>query len=570
MSINKLIDEARKCAVKIDEIDYTALPTQGGVVFIFKDASTELIFEDISKNRSEECIENTEAFVLQNYYDEMPIDTIFVNVVTNIKDEIKRLKKGKNINMKSNPYSLKIFSQIKNPEKLLVGYVLKQGLNITKKEIIAFIVEKEHTKPIMNRVFKSNDAIPSWSGFNFQGFVTILRAMQLINLTPDEEMELFELELEKYEDFVIYKNGSAEEIYQVKAYVAEKDVGVYAEALEKLLIHKDQLKNPKAICYIVTAASIGKWNESKYTSIVRRYKYDDQYYIEMDSLFSNIKTEIGQFYKNIKKNVQPLDIELALAHLCRLLATKITELHNKKNKSNEDYRIKFSDINQSLLNATLETEENNLTVMKLRIYEQSMNNINEYIAKFCYLCDCEDCNECPINNLREVIEFVDISQYAQIISPEEIIDDKNVYIPAAFSRNNIFEILKDLYYSDVELLYYDDKHVYLVNSTQTAEHMDRIIPSSISLENHLSESKGLSSLLKMIENKTNLHSEFNQSAITATMTHQVVNYKLQKVTEISHSLLTGVGNNEKEKISVDFDFNLINRHSYRKGGRYND
>lgn len=570
MSINKLIDEARKCAVKIDEIDYTALPTQGGVVFIFKDASTELIFEDISKNRSEECIENTEAFVLQNYYDETPIDTIFVNVVTNIKDEIKRLKKGKNINMKSNPYSLKIFSQIKNPEKLLVGYVLKQGLNITKKEIIAFIVEKEHTKPIMNRVFKSNDAIPSWSGFNFQGFVTILRAMQLINLTPDEEMELFELELEKYEDFVIYKNGSAEEIYQVKAYVAEKDVGVYAEALEKLLIHKDQLKNPKAICYIVTAASIGKWNESKYTSIVRRYKYDDQYYIEMDSLFSNIKTEIGQFYKNIKKNVQPLDIELALAHLCRLLATKITELHNKKNKSNEDYRIKFSDINQSLLNATLETEENNLTVMKLRIYEQSMNNINEYIAKFCYLCDCEDCNECPINNLREVIEFVDISQYAQIISPEEIIDDKNVYIPAAFSRNNIFEILKDLYYSDVELLYYDDKHVYLVNSTQTAEHMDRIIPSSISLENHLSESKGLSSLLKMIENKTNLHSEFNQSAITATMTHQVVNYKLQKVTEISHSLLTGVGNNEKEKISVDFDFNLINRHSYRKGGRYND
>lgn len=570
MSIIKLIDEGQKCVVRIGDINHDELPTQSGVVFIFKDALTELIFEDTDINNNNKGQENTEAFVLQNYYDELPIDTIFVNVVDNIKVEIMRLKKGEKSKMKPSQYSLKIFSQIKNREKLFVGYVRDQGLNIKKKEIIDFIVEKEHTKPVMNRVFKSNDAIPSWSGFNFQGFVTLLRVMQVINVTSNKDMELFEVEIEKYEDFVIYKNGIAEEIYQVKAYVAEKDVSVYAEALEKLLLHKEQLKNPKAICYIVTAAEISKWDQSKYKEVITRYKYESEYHIEMNSLFSSIKTEINHFYINVGKKVQSLDIELAFAYLSRLLATKITELHNNKNKTKEDYIIKFSDIIQSLLDATLETEENNLTVMKLRIYEQSMKNINEYIKLFCIQCGHEDCNECSINNLREVIEFVDISQYAQIISPEEIVDDKYVYIPAAFSRNNIFEILKDLYYSDVELFYHNEEYIYINNPNPLIEYMDRIIPSSISLENNLSENRGLSKLLEIFEHKTNLHSKINRSAITATMTHQVVNFKQQKVAEISHSLLTGEENQQKEKISIDFDFNLINRHSYRTGGGYNE
>lgn len=568
MSIIELIEEGRKCAEKIDDIDDIVLPTESGVVFIFKDASTELIFEDISMNRSEEYIENTEAFVLQTYYDEMPIDTIFVNVVANIKNEIKQLKKGKKIDVKSSPYSHKIFSQIKNPENLFVGYVLNSGRDIKKKEIIDFIVEKERTKPVMNRVFKSNDAIPSWSGFNFQGFVTILRVMQLINLTSDEEMELFEVEIEKYEDFVIYKNETAEEIYQVKAYVAEKDVGVYADALEKLLLHKEQLNNPQAKCYIATAANIENWRTSKYKETVDRYSYEGLEYIQMDTLFLNIKTEISIFYENNKRSVLPVDIELAFAHLCRLLATKITELHNKQPKTKFDYRIKFNDIKQSLLGASLAMIENNITVMKLKIYEQTMKKMNINISSFCVDCDHKECDECSINNFREVIEHVDISRYAQIIAPEEIVDDESVYIPAAFSTNNIFEILNDLYHSDIELLYYDEEHVYLLNSQQITEHMDRIIPSSISIKNRLNESKGLSNLLKMIENNTNIHSKINQSAITATMTQQVLNYRQQKVTELSKSLLSREGNREKEKISVNFDFNLINRDSYRKGDGY--
>lgn len=571
MGIIEIIEEGRKCAVKIDEVDDTTLPTKSGMVFIFKDGLTNLIFEDISIDSNDDYIDSAESFVLQTYYDLAPIDTIFVNEVASIKNEIKKLKKGKKIYVKSSPYSHKIFSQIKDPEKLLVGYVLNEGRDIKKKEIIDFIWENEKTKPIMNRVFKSNDAIPSWSGFNFQGFVTILRVMQLINDTSDENMGLFEVEIEKYEDFVIYKNEIAEEIYQVKAYVADKDVSVYADALEKLLLHKEQLKNPKAKCYIATAADIGNWSTSKYNETIERYSYEELGYIQMDTLFLNIKTEISKFYESNKRSLESIDIELAFAYLCRLLATKITELHNKQQKTKFDYRIKLDEIKQSLLDTSLAIEENTNTMVKLRIYEETMKKMSLNIKSFCVECEYGHCDDCPINNLREAIEFVDIRKYAQIIDPEEIVDEGNVYISAAFSKNNIFEILKDLYHSDVETLYYDDKHVYLVNSDEIIEHMDRVIPSSISLKNHLSESKGLSNLLKIIENKTDIHSEINQGAITTTMNYPVVNYKQQKVTEISPGLLFSESSQDckgKEKISVDFDFNLINRDLYRKGEGY--
>ena len=54
---------------------------------------------------------------------------------------------------------------------------------------------------------RGNDAIPSWSGFNYQGKVMLLYVLQLINNLPANEISSYQVELEAREDFVIIKNG---------------------------------------------------------------------------------------------------------------------------------------------------------------------------------------------------------------------------------------------------------------------------------------------------------------------------------------------------------------------------
>lgn len=50
---------------------------------------------------------------------------------------------------------------------------------------------------------RGNDAIPSWSGFNYQGKVAILCALQQIN--QNANIEDYSIEHEKREDFTVLK-----------------------------------------------------------------------------------------------------------------------------------------------------------------------------------------------------------------------------------------------------------------------------------------------------------------------------------------------------------------------------
>ncbi len=98
-----------------------------------------------------------------------------------------------------------IFSQISDVSKLSFGFV-----EITEEQyhhggIIDCFLELYNKYPVMNKQFKSNDAAPSWNGFNFQGFVTILRTLECINSLPESEYANYSVEIEKYEDLLSTK-----------------------------------------------------------------------------------------------------------------------------------------------------------------------------------------------------------------------------------------------------------------------------------------------------------------------------------------------------------------------------
>ena len=92
---------------------------------------------------------------------------------------------------------------------------------------------------------RGNDAIPSWSGFNYQGKIVLLTVVREINelLSSGGDISLYQVELEKTEDFVLRENAMPTALYQVKATLSKSKWGQYQEALDKLLQHRSDAGN---------------------------------------------------------------------------------------------------------------------------------------------------------------------------------------------------------------------------------------------------------------------------------------------------------------------------------------
>ena len=72
---------------------------------------------------------------------------------------------------------------------------------------------------------RGNDAIPTWSGFNYQGKMMLLYVLELINqIAKDKNKDIgtYSVELEKTEDFCIICNSEYRSFHQVKAYLSTR------------------------------------------------------------------------------------------------------------------------------------------------------------------------------------------------------------------------------------------------------------------------------------------------------------------------------------------------------------
>lgn len=79
-----------------------------------------------------------------------------------------------------------------------------------------------------------HSAIPSWSGYNYQGKVALYCALDFINEKIGEDYSRYSLELEWYEDFAIKENDTYLSIHQVKSY-KKNNLSEYKDAIWNLL-----------------------------------------------------------------------------------------------------------------------------------------------------------------------------------------------------------------------------------------------------------------------------------------------------------------------------------------------
>lgn len=79
------------------------------------------------------------------------------------------------------------------------------------------------------------EAIPSWHGYDYQGRVAIVVALEILNEIKNnpDKITAYDLAIEDIEDFAIYYSGELRSIHQVKAR-ANRNLTGYNEALYML------------------------------------------------------------------------------------------------------------------------------------------------------------------------------------------------------------------------------------------------------------------------------------------------------------------------------------------------
>lgn len=287
----------------------------------------------------------------------------------------------------------------------------------------------------------NNDAIPSWSGYNYQGKVMLLLTLQMINkliFANDNSFDNWGVELEKKQDFVFIKNNVVESLYQVKACLSKITVGGYEEALEKLI--EDKLSNNEyAKCVLISAENITDWNtnKNKYKDKVELYKYRDNI-VSILGVIDYIKMELETLLNNIKVNTSKEHIYLIL---CDFVDRKISQYHDGGKKS--DYNILFSEIVNYIKCVSIDREEIEKLRFKEYIYKYINKKIEENTTDACEECESTCKETCGVLRNYELTKAVVLDEYIRYINP---VASKEDAIESVFNSNiytdNICEVYK--------------------------------------------------------------------------------------------------------------------------------
>lgn len=347
---------------------------------------------------------------------------------------------------------------------------------------------------------RGNDAIPSWSGFNYQGKAMLLKLIEHINtiICNGENIEEYKVNLEQYEDFVIYKNDQPIELYQVKAVLSKSKYADYSEALVKLINHQKKLHS-SAKCFLISAKAIINWSDSAniYKSSVYLYQYKSSFVSILD-VGSYIKKEIEEILSNINVNTNKADI--IYLELCKFIDDCIAKMHSSAKKQ-RNYNINYSEFFDVIKSASSKIEKNREAYLKESVYDYMNKEILEALKSVCVsncninLIDCQQ--KCPAKEaFIKILELPDLYKYLRIINPSKTGKWEILDYASYASKHDFAAIIFGLFYKskDWEKVLSDNytvkfKSQYSNTSNQT------ILPSIIKFTNEKAIQKTIQSIL---------------------------------------------------------------------------
>ena len=290
---------------------------------------------------------------------------------------------------------------------------------------------------------RGNDAIPSWSGFNYQGKMMLLCTIEKINtlISCGEDLNNYEVELENKEDYSFVKEGSYTAFYQVKASISKYKWLQYEEALKKLLDHRSVSGNPSAKCFFVVAREFTDWLDpsNQYKSLIELYKYNMKI-VDIIDVKENVINEIGKLLSF--KGKSAINIEAVYGALCIFLDDKIANMHKQQYKKRQ-YTIFFSEILDLIICAANKQNTDAEYVFKEKVYEHMYQNVNSAMSDICMLkCGTtlgQCTNQCAARCAAEqIMQLSNIRDYCRMINPaEQGIWDNDLQYTDHFTKDSV-------------------------------------------------------------------------------------------------------------------------------------
>ena len=237
----------------------------------------------------------------------------------------------------------------------------------------------------MDKVINSDkrNAIPSWSGYQYQGQIAIITMLiELVNI-PKNEIDKYALVVEDIEDFSIYYDGKLKSIHQVKAQ-KKKVISSYAEALYYMALGLENIENKEVIAYLHTSEEL-QYND-----------WENEVINEVESFVPKKKTELEELLQNSEK------MQLKVEELRKSIAKSTGKVSRRKGKvwnaicDAIDIK-KTEDINEKSLEGAIRQYLDELKIVdiqslmeekRIQLYEYDENNMSigvketeEYIEK---------------------------------------------------------------------------------------------------------------------------------------------------------------------------------------------
>ena len=237
----------------------------------------------------------------------------------------------------------------------------------------------------MDKVINSDkrNAIPSWSGYQYQGQIAIITMLiQLVNI-PKNEIDKYALVLEDIEDFSIYYDGKLKSIHQVKAQ-KKKVISSYAEALYYMALGLEKIENKEVIAYLHTSEKL-QYHDWKKEVIDVVGSFVQKKKKELEELLDDsekMQLKVKELRKSIAKSTGKVSRRKGEVWNAICDAININEPEDINEKSLEEAIKKYLDgLKPVDIQSLMEAE-------RIQLYEYDENNMSigvketeEYIEK---------------------------------------------------------------------------------------------------------------------------------------------------------------------------------------------
>ncbi|KRE48400.1 ABC-three component system protein [Paenibacillus sp. Soil724D2] len=330
-------------------------------------------------------------------------------------------------------------------------------------------MNSDDSRQLTDEISDTHSAVPSWSGYDYQGKVAIYTVLSLINSIDINEISDYALEIEHLEDFSIKCNGDYHSIHQVKAYQSQNKskISTYRSAILDLMgksakfnsvkyanlhstceiesIEKEELEKvlkeyepTKKVHQQVHYKELLSEKE-KFDEVFIKLRLNDDYeelpfkrIVNLDEIEEEVKDQIRKFYKSndnhVDKEFSFIDenIDHIYQNLTAIIDDLVRSIHVKKTTVPE---ITFLRI------LTILKEE---FIFKLSIKTAAAYlklTLQEYFIDF-----CEDFGICPSDNEIQCIAWNNNWNYLKDLSDEEFLTICKKLSPNILSKNNSINI----------------------------------------------------------------------------------------------------------------------------------